>query len=41
MSRSARQSTGRTDREDWTIRVGNVLAKPVGEVFCNVTGRNR
>ncbi len=41
MSRSARQSTGRIDREDWTMRAGNGLIKRAGEVFCNITGRNR
>ena len=41
MSRSARQSTGRIDREDWTMRAENGLVKPVGEVFCNITDRNR
>jgi hypothetical protein len=41
MSRRARQTTGRIAREDWTMRAGNVLAKPVGEVFCNVAGFDR
>ena len=38
MSREARQRIGRIARDDWTIRAGTGLFKPVVELFCNVTG---
>jgi hypothetical protein len=41
MSRSARRWIGRIIRDDWTIRAGTGLNKPVGEVICNVTEDTR
>ena len=38
MSRGARQPTGRIARDDWTMRAGTGLVKPVIGFFCNVTG---
>ena len=38
MSRGARQPTGRIARDDWTMRGGTSLIKPVIGLFCNVTG---